>query len=171
MATLVLLVILLVNYWAWRDNGLGRSYNFLVLKGNVGILFGWALVVLLLQKTQNIFQTKSVIPLAWAAINPIFLTIALGWNAEPGNGEFLGWLLSLYFLLIVFSCFFRRVELVATTTIVSLFSYGVLLLLFFDWPLAVPAYKVVFGVNLVGTGALACLLTLRMKRLGEQNTP
>ncbi len=175
-ATLVLLAILWVTYWVWGENPPGREHNLHQLKGNIGLLTGLALIVLLLQKTQNTFQTRSLIPFAWAAINPIFLTIALYWNGYPRNGEPLdgeplAWLLSLYFLLIVTSCFFRRAELVAITTIVSLVGFAILAVHFFENSVAhSPSYMVLFGANLVGTGVLLGLLTLRLKRLGEQDT-
>jgi serine/threonine protein kinase len=182
LVTLVLLAILLLNYWFWRNNPPGPEYHFQTLLGNVGILMGLAFVVLVFQKTQNIFQTKSVIPFAWAVTNPIFLTIALCWNGEPRSaealqiskdlrGEQLAWLLPVYILLIVTSCFFRRVELVAISTVVSLIGYAVLALRYFQYSLhESPSYMVIFGVNMAVTGALLGLLTLRMKRLGEQNT-
>ena len=142
-----------------------------MLLGNVGILLGWALTVLVFQKVQNVFKTKSLIPFTWAAINPIFLTITLRWNGRLDSGEPLAWLLSLYYLLIATSCFFRRVELVAITTIFSLIGYGVLVVLYFGESIAKsPSYMVIFGVNMAVTGALLALLTLRMKRLGEQNS-
>ena len=69
------------------------------------------------------------------------------------------------------SCFFRRVELVAITTIFSLIGYGVLVAIYFEKSVVEsPSYMVVFGVNMAVTGALLGLLTLRLKRLGEQNT-
>jgi hypothetical protein len=176
-ATLILLVVMCIGYWIWQDNNIGPEYNFLVLKGNVAILIVWALAVLVLQKSQNMLQTQSVIPLAWAAINPVFLTITLywngwdGWRPEPGTLESLGWLFSLYFLLNISCCFFRRVEIIAVSTLVSLIGYSALMFFGFGWPNCdAPSYKLVFGVNMAGTGALLCLLTLRMKRLGEQNT-
>ncbi len=170
MATLVLLAIVFISYWVWRENGRGIEYNFRLLWGNVGILLGWAFAVLVFQKAQNTFKTKSTVPFMWAAINPVFLTITLCWNGQLGNGQPLAWLLSFYYLLIVTSCFFRRVELVAITTIFSLIGYGVLVALYFEESVVEsPSYLVVFGVNLAVTGALLFLLTLRMKRLGEQN--
>ena len=168
-ATAILLAILFINYWIWQDNGLGRDYNFRVLIGNAGILAGWAFAVMILQKAKNTYPNKPAIPLVWAGINPTFLTLTLGWNAEPGNGEYLGWLVSLYLLIIVSSCFFRRVELVVIATVASLVGYFVLLLFCFDQTWEAPAYKVVFGVNLAVTGSLLSLLTARLKRLEEHN--
>jgi hypothetical protein len=52
----------------------------------------------------------------------------------------------------------------------SLIGYGVLLLAIFYSPLVAPSYKLIFAVNLAGTGALLSLLTLRIKRLSEKNT-
>ena len=167
--TLVLLAILVVSYWIWQENGKGKEYNFRLLLGNVRILLGWAFVVLVFQKVQNVFKTKSLLPFTWAATNPIFLTIALRWNGRPGEGEPLAWLLSLYYLLIVTSCFFRRAELVAITTIFSLIGYGVLAAMYFEESIGEsPSYMVIFGANMAVIGFLLSLLTLRMKRLGEQ---
>lgn len=163
MATLVLLTILLVNYFIWRENSQGVAHNFRLLKSNIAILLGSALAVFVLQKAQNMLQSKVLIHLAWAAINPICLTIVLCNNDPPRE-----WLLSVYFLLIVPICFFRRVELVATTTVVSLLGYLVLLMFYIEVPVA--SYQVVFGVTLASTGTLLCLLTHQLKRLGEQST-
>ncbi len=169
--TMVLVAILAFNYWIWQENGIGKEYNFRLLLGTIRILLGWALVVMIFQKAQNVFQTKSVIPFSWAAINPIFMTIALRWNGRIGEGEPLAWLMSLYFLLIVTSCFFRRAELVVITTIFSLCGYGVLVNLYFEESVQhYPSYLVIFGFNLAVVGFLLGLLTLRMKRLAEQNS-
>ncbi len=169
-ATVVILAILIVGYWIWHKNGPGQEYNFRLLEGNVQILLGWAIVVLVLQKVQNVFRTKTTIPSIWAAINPIFLTITLLWNGSSGEGAHLVWLLSLYSLFIVTNCFFRRVDLVAITTIFSLFGFGVLVVSYFEKSVfESPSYLVVFAVNMAGTGALSCLLTHRLKLLGEQH--
>jgi serine/threonine-protein kinase len=169
-ATVVLLAILVINYWIWQENGEGQKYNFRLLQGNVQILLGWAFVVLVLQKVQNVVKTKSTIPLSWAAINPIFLTITLLWNGRFGEDAHLVWLLSFYYLFIVTNCFFRRVDLVAITTIFSLIGYGVLVASYFEKSmLESPSYIAVFAVNMAGTGALSCLLTHRMKLLAEQH--
>ena len=175
MATLVLILLVCISFAIWHKNGADPTdvknnieANYHVAVSNVGILLTLALIVFVFQKVQNRFQTKFFIPYAWAAINPIFLTIVLWLN----EGPHLAWLLSLYFLLIVTSCFFRRVDLVVITTVVSLLGYAVLLVQCFEWPPKneAPSLKLIFAVNLIGTGALLCFLTLRLKRLGEQNT-
>ena len=161
-ATLIMMIIILLNFWTLGGGG----ESLYVMQKNVGILAGWAVIVLILQKSQNRLQTKSAIPLAWAAINPVFLTNTLCVN-DPPRGS----LLSLYFLLLVTTCFFRRAELVAINTVVSLIGYAVMVWLFFEESeLTYPSYLVIFGVNLAVTGSLLSLLALRMKRLGEQNT-
>ena len=118
----------------------------------------------LLQKLQNVFHSKSAIPFVWAAINPVFLTLTLCWNDAPRGSLF-----SLYFLLVVSSCFFRRIQIVIITTLFSLIGYGVMVC-FCLGPAerTAPGYLVVFAVNLAVSGALLSFLTLRMKRLGEQ---
>lgn len=165
LGTLVLFALLIINYWIWGGQAPGWAHHLRKLKGNIGILFGWAFAVFVFQKAQNRFKTKSAIPFAWATINPIFMTVALRWNDEPRE-----WLLPIYFLLIATSCFFRRAEIVAITTIVSLMGYVVMVCFFVDTIQPYTSYKVVFGVNMAVTGALLCLLTQRMQRLGEQNT-
>ena len=167
--TIVLLAILAGSYWMWGDNGNGRAANLRLLLGNSQILLGWASVVWALQKLQNLFRTKPFVSYVWAAINPIFLTITLHWNGTAGADAHLVWLLSLYFLLIVTTCFFRRVELVAITTLFSLLGYIGLARWHFEQPmLETPSYMVLFAVNLVGTGVLSCLLTHRLKSLSER---
>jgi serine/threonine protein kinase len=168
-ATIVLLLILAGSYWIWGDNGDGRTYNLRLLQGNSQILLGWAFVVWALQKLQNLFRTKAFVSFVWAAINPIFLTITLHWNGSSGEGAHLVWLLSLYFLLIVTTCFFRRVELVAITTLFSLLGYiGLARWHFEQSMLETPSYMVLFAVILAGTGVLSCLLTHRLRRLSER---
>jgi serine/threonine protein kinase len=168
-ATIVLLVILAGSYGIWGDNGDGQAYNLRLLQGNSQILVGWACVVWALQKLQNLFRTKPFVSYVWTAINPIFLTITLHWNGRSGEGTHLVWLLSLYFLLIVTTCFFRRVALVAITTLFSVLGYIGLAGWHFEQPmLETPSYMVLFAVNLVGTGVLSCLLTHRLRRLSER---
>ena len=162
-ATFFLTTAILINYWVLGE---GRESDFRVLLKNEGILAGWALVVLVLQKTHNTSPKGSWIPFAWAAINPIFLTITLCVNGAPR-----GALLSLYFLFLVTTCFFRRVELVATCTIFSLIGYTILIMLFFEESeIRHVSYLVIFGVNLAVSGALLGFLALRLKRLGQQET-
>ena len=161
-ATLVMITIIWLNYQL-----LGKdAESFVAMQRNIGILVVWAAIMLVLQKVQNRLQTKLAIPLVWATVNPIFLTVILCVN-DPPRGS----LLSLYFLLPVTACFFRRPDLVVVTTIVSLFGVVTMVSLFFQSAeLTHPSYLVVFGVNLAVTGSLLALLALRMKRLSEQDT-
>lgn len=164
IATLVMIAILVVNLLIFGERG-GLEYNQRMLGVNIGILGGWAFVVFLFQKIQNRFQTKSLVPFAWAGINPIFLTVTLAFNDEPRE-----LLVSLYFLLIVTCCFFRRVELVAITTVFSLIGYIALVYFCFEESQkAAPSYLVVHGATIMVVGVLLGLLTHRMKRLGEKN--
>ena len=169
-ATLVLLAILVVSYWIWQENGNGTEYNFRLLLGNVRILLGWAFVVLVFQKAQNVFKTKYCIPFTWAAINPIFLTITLRLNGRPGEGEPLR-VLSLYysvdcdqlFLSTRGTCRDDHDRLVNW-----IWRFGSL---YFEEPIVEsPSYMVIFGVNMAVTGFSVGSLTLRLKRLGEQHT-
>lgn len=165
IATLVLIGILVVNFLVFGERGNGLEYNQRMLGVNIGILSGWAFVVFLFQKIQNRFHTKSLVPFAWAGVNPVFLTVTLAFNDEPRE-----LLVSLYFLLIVTCCFFRRVELVAITTMFSLIGYiGLVYFYFEESQSAAPSYLVVHGVTIIVVGALLGLLTHRMKRLGEKN--
>lgn len=169
-ATLVMLAIVLLAYWIWRDNPPSRMVHFQTTVGNVAILLGSALLVLVFQKTQNLMDSKFVVPFAWAASNPVFLTIGLCWNIEPEYPERLIWLLPLYFLLMVTCCFFRRAELVAICTTVSLIGCAFLIVRYFGIFLTdCPSYIVVFVSNMAGIGCLLGFLTLRMKRLGERS--
>lgn len=167
-ATFVLLGLLLLNFWIWGEKDPGLATNARILQENVLILFGWAAAVFALQKLQNIYQTQAAIPWIWAAINPIFLTVTLSRNLPPRE-----WLTSVYFLMIVTICFFRRVDLVAITTVVSLLGYMTLLIFHIDDGALGnnPSYKLVQGVIMAGTGVLLCVLTNRLKQLGEQTTP
>ena len=161
-ATVFMLVIIIVNYCL-----LGESFNrhWQMMWKNIGLLIGWAMVVVALQKIQNRYHTKSVIAYAWAMINPIFLTLILWQNAEPR-----GSLLSLYLLLMVITCFSRRIELVVTTTVTAVAGFGFLAgFCFTQAEVASRGYLLVFGMTLAVTGWLLGLLSLRLSRLGKQN--
>ncbi len=160
---LVMMVMIVANYWIF---GRGNAHSFHVLLLNQGILASWALVAIVLQKTHNAIAAKNVIPLVWAAMNPLFLTIALCANEAPR-----GALLSLYLLLIVTTGFFRRVELVATTTMASLVGYLLLLVLFpeIEPKVPSPSYQVIFGASLAVTGILLGFQVLRLKRLSQKD--
>lgn len=163
-ATMVILVLLVFNYWVFGHRGDGREFNLRVLKWNWGILCGWVLVLFVLQKAQNFLRTKYAIPLTWSISNSIFLTIALAINAPPRE-----LLISSYFVLIAASCLFRRAELVLASTIGSLVGFSLLVLWFFDSMGENLSYLLVFGVNMGVVGAILGSLTLRIKRLSEKN--
>ena len=81
-------------------------------------------------------------------------------------------LLSLYLLLIITTGFFRRVELVAITTITSLVGYLVIVVFFPETvPQEIPpSYQVIFGASLIVAGILLGYQTLRLKRLSQQDS-
>ena len=161
-ATVFMLVIIMVNYCLLGES-LDRHWQ--MMWKNIGLLIGWAMVVVVLQKIQNRYHTKSVIAYAWAMINPVFLTLILSQNAEPR-----GSLLSLYLLLMVITCFSRRIELVVTTTVTAVAGFGFLAgFCFTQAEVASRGYLLVFAMTLAVTGWLLGLLSLRLSRLGKQN--
>ncbi len=161
----VLMAMILINYWVF---GQSNDDSFRVLLLNQGILGALAVVAILLQKTHNAIKAKNVLPLIWAAMNPLFLTAALCANESPRAA-----LLSLYLLLIITTGFFRRVELVAMTTITSLVGYVILVTFFPEREPKVtpPSYQVIFGASLVVTGILLGYQVLRLKRLSQKDAP
>ncbi|MFT7631687.1 MAG: serine/threonine protein kinase [Mariniblastus sp.] len=169
-ATMVLIAIIIISFWIWGGSGVDRARHFHILQGNVAILGLWALTVFLLQRMQNAFQSVYLIPSVWSMVNPIFLTIALCGNYEKEFPEQLSWLVSIYFILISTSCFFRRIELVLITTASSFACFLYLISRFFETSIEnCPSYLFVFGVNMLVVGVLLGLFTRRMKRLTEQN--
>lgn len=162
-ATVFMVLILFVNYGLWGES---QVRHWQRMWTNVSLLIGWALMVVLLQKIQNRYHTQSVIPYAWALINPVFLTLILWQNLEPR-----GSLLSLYLLLMVITSFSRRIELVVTTTATALAGFVFLVAFSFqDQEIASRGYLVVFGVTLVVSGWLLGLLSLRLNRLGNRHS-
>ncbi len=166
VSILLLMVIIGLNYLLFGRNEFGDSLK--VLKLNEAILVAWGIVAIVLQKIHNVIGNQNVIPMTWAAVNPLFLTITLWANSGGPRGE----LLSLYLALIVITSFFRRVDLVAITTASSLIGYMILAARFvsedpsFSW----PSYNVVFGLVLVVTGTLLGFQTLRMNRLSGKDS-
>ena len=165
MATIVMLGIVVLNHLLFSDRGQGFEFNLQMMKGNIAILLGWAGIVFVLQKAHNILESKLIIPLIWAAVNPFFLTITICFNEAPRGSLF-----SLYFLFVISVCFFRQVQLVVITTLVPLVGYLVIVY-FFLTPEEknAPAYLIVFAVNLAICGAMASFLALRMKRLSSRD--
>ena len=162
-ATVFMISILVFNY-LWFGGGFANHRQ--MMWSNIGFLTVWALTVWMLQKFQNKWHTRSVFYYLWAIINPVFLTAILSQNSSPR-----GSLLSLYLLLIVTTCFYRRVELVVVATLTSLIGYFVLIQFYFsEAELVSKGYLLVSGVTVFVTGVLLSLLTLRISRLGKQNT-
>ncbi len=162
-ATVLMGVVILINYWLF---GRGNLHSWWLLWANLSMMTVWAAFVFLLQKIQNVLNTQYVVPLTWAAINPMFLTFMLGVNDEPR-----GSLLSLYLLLMITSCFFRRIGLVVVTWVSCLVGYTILLMVFFhSETLSTPSsYLVVFGMTLVVSGILLTVLSQRLKQLSQQS--
>ncbi len=161
-ATVVMMTVIFINYLTFSGSD-QRSWHLLLY--NQAILFVWCTAVFVLQKAQNRLKTRFALPLAWASANPVFLTIVLGVNPAPRGSLF-----SLYLLLLVITCFFRRIELVTVTTISSLVGYLVLLALFFEEESSVTpsSYFVVFGITMIVSGLLLGMLALRLNRLSQQ---
>ncbi len=163
-AIAVIMLMVLVNF---RVFGRGKPASLQVLWLNEGILLGWAGAAFLLQKIHNRLRRRNLIPFIWAASNPAFLTLALAAN-EPPRAP----LYSVFVLLLISMCFFRRIDLVMITTIASLAGYAVLLALLHEPhpPGPPPSYLVTFAVTLGIAGALVSALALRMGRLDRKDT-
>ncbi len=162
-AIAAMMAIIPINFLAF-----GHAKDSLaVLQKNELILVVWAIVVFAMQKIHNVIASKNVIPLIWAATNPLFLTAALAVNEAPREILF-----SLYLLLIITMGFFRRVELVVITTVVSLIGYVAMLIIFAKSPADPPvhnSYKVMFGVILVVSGLILGFQVLRLKRISQKD--
>ncbi len=161
VAIAVMMAIIFSNYWLFGRNET-QSRNVLLI--NELILLIWALAAFVLQKTHNILRSKTLIPLIWAAVNPLFLTMALVANQPPR-----GALMSLYLLLMVTTAFFRRVELVAIATLSSLVGFIALLVAAPD-PAFPPSYKVLFAATLVVAGVLLGFQVRRVNRLSQKDS-
>lgn len=157
-AIAVMMFFIFVNY-------LGASHpeeSWRILLVNECILVGWAIAAIVLQSIHNYISSRHLVPVLWAAINPVLLTGALWANDAPRE-----LLYSLYLLLIITTGFFRRVELVVATTASSLFGYFTLLMLV--PPESARAYKVMFAVILVVTGVMIGFQVSRLKRISEKD--
>ena len=154
-ATVFMVLIIFVNYGLWGDS---QDRHWQMMWRNVSLLAGWALVVVMLQKIQNRYHTHSVIPYAWAMINPLFLTLILWQNAEPRGS------------LLSITSFSRRIELVVTTTATAMVGFLCLVSFCFQQgEVASRGYLVVFAVTLAVSGWLLGLLSLRLNRLGNRS--
>ena len=121
------------------------------------------MIATILQKTHNRVSSKHLIPVLWAALNPLLLTGTLYLNEPPREI-----LYSLYLLLIVTTGFFRRVDLVVATTVSSLIGFLTLLIIDPNHETA-RAYKVLFAVTIVVTGMMLGFQVMRLKRISEKD--
>ena len=159
-ATLAMMLLITI---CWLLLGKTAKDTWLFYANTLALLI-WAGIVFVLQKAQNRWKTKRLVPYGWAAMNPIVLTGVLAVN-EPPRGA----LLSLYFLLLVSCTFFRRQDLVLISTAGCLVGFTGLVTFFFtSTELGAPSYLLMQAVNLSVTGYLLSLLARRLKRLGDQ---
>ncbi len=156
-AIAVMMLFIFFNYLVASDPTESRR----VLLVNYTILAAWAVVATALQKVHNRISSKHLIPLLWAAANPLLLTGALVVNDAPREILFAAFL-----FLVVTTGFFRRVELVVATTVSCLLGY-VLLLVLFPNPDIPKAYQVLFAVILSLTGLMLGFQVLRLNRIAE----
>jgi serine/threonine-protein kinase len=153
-----MLLILPVNFLIFGLNE--TSFRWLVEYEL--ILFVWAVAAFVMQKWHNRIASPTLVPLIWASSSPAFLTAIIGF-AEPPREL----LYSLYLLLLVIMVFFRRVELVIATTVSAFAGYSLLLILF-GMP-SPRSFSVIFGVVLIGTGALLAIHVLRFTRIVQKD--
>jgi serine/threonine-protein kinase len=170
-AIAVMMLVIFFNYyfyqWAnryWANSNNSRESLFNLWENQV-LLVAWAVVSFLLQKLRNRISGNYLVPLTWAAINPLFLTMILAINDPPRSS-----LHSMYLLWLIITCFFRRVELVAIATASSLLGYIFLLIVFAEQesdklPLS---YMVIAGLTILVAGGLCGFLALRLKRLSQK---
>lgn len=156
-AIAVMMLFIFFNYLVASDPTESRR----VLLVNYTILAAWAVVATALQKVHNRISSKHLIPLLWAAANPLLLTGALVVNDAPREILFAAFL-----FLVVTTGFFRRVDLVVATTVSCLLGY-VLLLVLFPNPDIPKAYQVLFAVILSLTGLMLGFQVLRLNRIAE----
>ena len=171
-ATAVLMTGIMLSYLLWRDleSVAGESYRVMVT--NLSILTVWAITTFVLQKAQNRFQTENAIPILWSALNPIFLTCLIAANLTPRAALFSG-----YILLMIYSCFFRRVDLVLVTSFISFVGYILLIIFTFqqetlataDCPGTPRSYLVAIGVTILAAGGMLYFLTSRLQRLSQSD--
>ena len=161
-ATVVMILFVLLNFFVFGHRGGGAPENLQIALRHIAILCGWAFAAFILQKAHGRYRWRTAILCVWAAINPIFLTLTIAMN-EPPRGT----LFSLYFLLIVSVCFFRRISLVIVTSAFSLLGFLIMAINLSPQEKAAPSYFVIFAVNLVLTGTLSGFLAARLKWLSE----
>ncbi|MDG2014452.1 MAG: serine/threonine-protein kinase, partial [Pirellulaceae bacterium] len=162
MMSLVLFIYLLIRL------GLpigGSDAPFTYLWRNELILASWAVASLGLQKARNHFPSSaSMLSLFWAMLDPAILTLLISVNDHPRE-----LLYSLFLLLVVTTGFFRRVDLVAVTTVTSLFGY-----LLLQWSGdAAHVYEhrshiAIFASAIIVTGLMQGFQVLRLKRISAK---
>ena len=158
--TAAIMLIVGINYLIFGGIG-DRLHNLQRLYVYEAILLVSAATAIVLQKVHNRLSNRYVVPIVWAGLNPIFLTLALSVSVEPRS-----LLYSLYLLLIITICFFRRVDLVVVTTVSSVVGY--LALTFTSQDPGYASYRVVFALTLITAGILLGFMALRLKRLSQK---
>ena len=158
-ALAVIMLIIPVNFVLFGQDHSSRQ----LLLINETLLLMWALSAVIMQKIHNRITSHNVIPVVWAASNPLFLTTILYVNGQP-----LEILFSLYLLLMITMGFFRRIELIGITTAGCLAGYLSLQVVAPN-PDLPDSYKVIFGVVLMVGGLLLGLQVLRLRRLARKN--
>jgi eukaryotic-like serine/threonine-protein kinase len=130
----------------------------------MSVLAIWAVVSALCQWAMSQQRFAPVVRFVWATTDAVLLT-ALLYIDSALNGP----LIALYPVLIAASSFWFRVELVACSTGLSIFGYGLLLLdqAWHRGPLEQPNWHAVFLVALVLTGGITSYLVHRVRALNR----
>ncbi len=158
--TFALMFIIAINFLIFGHRGI-RAENLRQLINLELILVVSALFAFALQKTKNRLQRSSWLSIVWASINPVFVTLAIYVSPPPRDILF-----SIYLLLMITICFFRRVDLVIVTTLSSLIGYVIILATCEEGRIISSSYQMTFGLTLIVSGILSGFIAFRMQRLG-----
>lgn len=165
MMLLVFLIYLMIKLGLLTGGSDKPEGYFLV---NELILASWAVISIGLQSARNHFRGyASKLSMLWAILDPAILTLLIFFNDHPRE-----LLYGLFPLLVVATGFFRRVELVAVTTVSSLIGY---LLLQWDFSSAHVyehrSHLIIFALAIIVTGVMQSFQVLRLKRIIEKVNP
>ena len=153
-----LLAVMLIVQVKYMISGHDLPFHLRVM----GLLTLWTAASIIFQVLLNRTRTAVVARSMWAAVDVGFLTVTLAIADEP-----LGPLLIGYPLLLVAAGLWFSVKLVATTTVVAIASYCLLVTLRSPDEFGPPHYRTIFAVILGVVGYIVGYQVYRLRSLSR----
>ena len=161
-AILVMMLLIVINYFIFGNDN--AAFDRLIL--DELILIAWAGVAFFLQKSINrLPDLSNYLSLFWAAVNPLIATALICVNAKPQT-----LLYFLFFLLVITTGFFRRVDLVIATTLTSILGYLILQLPETSMENVQDSHVPVFVLAIIVAGLMQAFQVRRFQRVLENQS-